>query len=600
VSKRKKQEVRIEVHDGNMGSGFAWLGVGRIDAGTALKIDFRKGLPKSWRRPETTESVRYELVPGGIPFNRYANAFTVIPKQGSVEIPCGFAAGRLYFLGCTVPGGKVLTTYGGIEVHYKTGSPDVFPLVCGFTLDGWHKRLSRSEAMHLHPSADPFQHYLVIKPRDGVIAKLRFVAQPDRNPIPRITAITCETTAESEHLMPLPAGAPSADEAAWIASHTISADAPKLGAIMEKIRAAHKLPSPSAASPVRFEKHELDGEFRSEGVAVADFDGDGRLDIAAGNVLYTGPDWKMVPLLGEPKAFNRTGYSDAFLCFADDLNKDKAMDLIVVGFPGQETAWLENPGRSGGAWKKHAAVARTGNESPMYVDLDGDGRRELLFMDGDRCASAQPEGDPTKPWLVSPIAGTGDPGAAHGLGVGDINGDGRNDVVIPKGWWEGRASKSASPWRFHPAKLWGGAQLCVTDLDGDGDSDVLGTSAHGYGISWCEQAGEEWRIHEIDQSLSQPHAVHLADINGDGLTDFVTGKRFWAHNGHDPGSFEPAILCWFEQKRKDNRPQWVRHDIDVESGVGLHFRIVDINGDKLLDVVTANKKGVHYFQQVRK
>ncbi len=92
------------------------------------------------------------------------------------------------------------------------------------------------------------------------------------------------------------------------------------------------------------------------------------------------------------------------------------------------------------------------------------------------------------------------------------------------------------PWPFHAAELFGGAQLCVSDLDGDGDQDVLGSSAHAYGIAWTEQTADGWKIHMIDESDSQTHAIQLADMNGDGLLDFVTGKRYWAHNGHDPAS----------------------------------------------------------------
>jgi hypothetical protein len=138
----------------------------------------------------------------------------------------------------------------------------------------------------------------------------------------------------------------------------------------------------------------------------------------------------------------------------------------------------------------------------------------------------------------------------------------------------------------------------VADLDGDGDSDVLGSSAHGYGIAWCQQQSDGWQVHEIDSQISQTHALQLADINGDGLLDFVTGKRVWAHNGHDPGSFQPAVLCWYEQKTAGDQIGWKRHTIDMDSGVGLHVQVIDVNGDDRKDIVTSNKNGVYYFEQL--
>ena len=139
---------------------------------------------------------------------------------------------------------------------------------------------------------------------------------------------------------------------------------------------------------MRFRPHQLDAAFRSEGVAIADFNGDGKADIAAGNVYYAGPDWAMQPMLGAAQEFPKKGYSDAFLCFDDDVNHDGAVDLIVVGFPGQQTHWLANPRVKGGVWIKHLAITNTGSESPDYADVDGDGTRELVFMQGDRCALA--------------------------------------------------------------------------------------------------------------------------------------------------------------------------------------------------------------------
>ena len=597
VSGLKGTEVRIEARDGDAGGAFAWFGIGRIDAGDALRVDFKDGMPKGWAQEEKKAELLYEAVAGGVPFKRLADAYTVIPSSGSVEIPCGFTATRLFFLGCTTQNFKPLESFAGIEIHYRAGSPDVFTLMCGFTLDGTYKTLSTSPAMYLHASSDPYQHYLVIKTRGDVIEKIRFVGQPDRFPIPRITAVTAETTADSGTLMPAPDAPQPADESAWIDAHGLTPGSPDLGGILDKIRRAHQLP-PEAAAPVGFKKVQLDKAFRSEGVAVADLDGDGQLDIAAGSVYYAGPDWKMVSILPEAKEFNRFGYADAFLCFADDINGDGKLDLIEVGFPGKQTFWFANPGKRGEPWKQYLAIEATGNETPAYTDVNGDGRRELVFVSGDKVALAQPGQDPTKPWTITPLSKPGEPAPAHGLGVGDINGDKRLDVVVPEGWYEAPADAKAMPWPFHAATLFGGAQLCVADLDGDGDADVLGSSAHGYGIAWCEQTPNGWQKHDIDDAISQTHAIAVADINGDGLPDFVTGKRFWAHNGHDPGSFQPAYLFWFEQKREAGRPTFIKHTIDTDSGVGLHFAIVDLNGDKLPDIVTSNKKGVFIFQQV--
>jgi hypothetical protein len=260
---------------------------------------------------------------------------------------------------------------------------------------------------------------------------------------------------------------------------------------------------------------------------------------------------------------------------------------------------LRNPDDPDGVWSEYVAVEKTGNESPHYADVDDDGQRELVFIEGRRIAIARPGRDATRPWAVAHLGDPDDPAPAHGLGVGDVNRDGHVDILVPTGWWQNPGVQDRLPWPFRPATLFGEAQLCVSDLDGDGDKDVLGSRAHGYGIAWSEQMPDGWRQHAIDSDTSQTHALQLADLNGDGLLDFVTGKRFWAHNGRDPGSFEPAVLVWYEQRRAGERIQWNRHTIDVDSGVGLQVRVVDVNGDQLPDIVTSSKKGVHYFEQTR-
>jgi hypothetical protein len=360
------------------------------------------------------------------------------------------------------------------------------------------------------------------------------------------------------------------------------------------------------AAKITFKKVQLDNKFRSEGCCVGDFNHDGKQDIAAGSVYYAAPDWKPTLIMDPPEEFDPAVYSHSFCNFSQDLNGDGWVDLIVVDFPGQQTWWFENPQTAAGPWKKHECVPVTNNESPNFLDVDGDGHRELIFADGEhRMALARPGAQPSDKWNIQAISVPKAPGTdkfSHGLGVGDVNGDGRSDVISTGGWWE-QPEKGAAPgeWKFHAVEL---GPLCANmytyDFDGDGDNDIVSSSAHQTGIWWHEQTPEGWKRHEIDASFSQTHSLCFADMNSDGLPDLVTGKRWWAHGAKgDPGSEQPAVMYWFEFKREEGKPTWTAHQFDHDSGVGTQFEVADINGDGLLDVATGNKKGAHYFQQVR-
>ena len=363
-----------------------------------------------------------------------------------------------------------------------------------------------------------------------------------------------------------------------------------------------------------FQRTQLDAKFRSEGVAVGDFNKDGKLDIAAGFVWYEAPNWKLHQITNTAPEYDPKGYSNAFCCWADDLNHDGWTDLIVVDFPGTPTWWFENPQGADKPWEKHTLTPVTNNESPTYLDLNGDGKRELICgvapnsaaSDGpDRqMAYLTPDKDPKAPWIIHPISAKAPPGTqrySHGLGVGDVNKDGRNDIVVGDGWWECPAEDKGQEWAFHAADLGKlGAQMYVFDFDGDGDNDVFSSSPHAFGMWWHEQvAPNEWKSHEIDKTFSQIHGVCFADINGDKLPDLVCGKRWWAHAAGDPGVNDPAVFFWFELKRENGKPNWIPHQFDHNSGPGTQFELNDVNGDGLLDVIASNKKGVHLFTQKR-
>lgn len=367
----------------------------------------------------------------------------------------------------------------------------------------------------------------------------------------------------------------------------------------------------TAGTDVKFIKHHLWDEFYTEAIAVADVNRDGKLDIIAGARWFEAPNWKPHDIWKHKKFDYTKGYSDSFLNYAIDLNEDGWIDLICFDFPGKEVYWYENPKGKEVTWKKYLVDSIASNESPMLEDIDGDGKKDLVY--GNHVIkqlywhSYSVKGGKVS-WKRHPISEAGFNGAgafAHGLGWGDINGDGRKDVIVISGWWEAPANiKNASAWKFHEADLGKScAQMIIFDFDSDGDNDVLSSSAHDYGVWWHEQIrdnnnGIRFVTHNIDTTFSEPHSIVLTDINGDGLQDFVTGKRFFSHQGHGPGGMEPAVLYWFEMlKDGRNRPVWVRHEIDNTSGVGIQFVTEDMNKDGKPDILIGNKNGIFYFEQ---
>lgn len=363
-----------------------------------------------------------------------------------------------------------------------------------------------------------------------------------------------------------------------------------------------------------FKKTVLTRDFISEGAAVADLNKDGKMDIIAGYYWFEAPNWTKHEMAPSRTFDPRKEYSNSFLNLGMDVNLDGWDDAVIIDFPGKVGFWFENPKNKPGEWKKHVIDDSVGisNESPAFVDIDGDGRMEILCGDKSKKQIVWLQAPTRKgetAWKRFAMSTENVPGTeifSHGLGYGDIDKDGISDVIIREGWFKGKKDKKSADWVFSPANL---GEPCshmqVLDVNGDGKNDVVSASAHALGIWWHEQITDSdgkinFKTHLMSNTTAQTHSSIMADLNADGKKDYITGKRFLAHHGRDPGDSDPAILLWFEFDPK-KEPYYTEHIIDNDSGAGLNITVHDMNKDKRPDIVVANKNGVFLFEnQIKK
>ena len=362
-----------------------------------------------------------------------------------------------------------------------------------------------------------------------------------------------------------------------------------------------------ASGDIPFKKAVLFSDFVSEGVAVGDVNNDGIIDVMAGPFWFEAPNWTKHEIYTPKLYVAEKEWSNSMLNFSLDVNQDGWIDFIRFDFPGKGVYWHENPQGKDEHWKEHLIHETVGNESPSFYDVDGDGRKDILCGD---VANKQmiwlksPESKDDLTWKKYTISQPGTPGSenfSHGLGFSDLNGDGRNDVIVREGWWESPTDVTQPDWKWHPSNLGEPSSHMYTfDFNDDGYLDVFTASAHERGIWWYENQGDgsnqKFIRHTLTEEMSETHAIAFTDMNGDLKMDFVTGKRYYAHMKQGTGALEPAYLYWFEfVPGKD--PKWLAHQIDDDSGVGLNVVAEDINNDGLTDVVLANKKGIFVFEQ---
>ncbi len=351
--------------------------------------------------------------------------------------------------------------------------------------------------------------------------------------------------------------------------------------------------------------------------AVADINHDEIPDIVSGGFYYLGPDYTRRREFTVARTYNPSNqFSQGMVNFAYDFTGDGWPDILMVD---QRPIYLYvNPKGEPRRWDRYNVVPQASTEIELLKDIDGDGKPEVLFGGDNAMEYAKPDpANPTAPWTVHQISEKNGVNA-HGMGVGDINGDGRMDVVGPRGWWEQPAKGTPEgPWKFHPAEFGnGGAEMGVYDVNGDGLNDVVtGIAAHGWGLAWFEQKRDKggeisFLRHDImgdfstknagNVTFSELHAMTFADLDGDGIPDIIVGKRQWSHleSFLDPDPYGPAVLYWYRTVRNpkaEGGAEFVPELIHNRSGVGSHLAVADLNHDGAVDIITSTNRGTYIF-----
>lgn len=374
-------------------------------------------------------------------------------------------------------------------------------------------------------------------------------------------------------------------------------------------------PSPSTAADgdgLRFKVQTLviDG---NEGIVEGDIDGDGTLDLVAGRSWFKGPDFVARPLR---QIEDWNGYVESNGDFLYDVDGDGRLDVIAGSFLPTQVYWYQNPGaealRLGKVWPKHLLVdtGDSANEGQLLMDIDGDGRPEWVVNSWKKKVPMRiwrlidcPKQESGAIIKMEPVT-LGETANGHGIAVGDISGDGRHDVLVGEGWYEQPASDPwSSPWTFHRDwELHSSLPMIVRDLDGDGKNDLIFGNGHDYGLYWWKNLGSgegdkiAWKETLIDRGYSQPHVLVMADLDNDGADELITGKRYFAHNGKDPGGMEPPCLYYYKWNKETLA--FTRHTIEEgHVGCGLQIVTADLNGDGKEDVAVAGKSGTYVLTQ---
>jgi hypothetical protein len=401
-----------------------------------------------------------------------------------------------------------------------------------------------------------------------------------------------------------------------------------------EFRMQHPGNGPGGEERIAFLTHRL-GTDHAEGISLLDMNGDGFVDLLSGAYWYENPganggEWKQ-------HQFRTVGIHNEFVSdcgeWMVDVDHDGLPDLVTAGWISNGLWWYRNPGpkaiAAGEMWKAEKITDSFDTEGGAFADINGDGKPDLALAHYNRAGVLWVDFSKDKP-KVHRLGGREEDG--HGIGIADVNGDGKADVLTTHGWFE-QIDADNDKWKWHGDWDLGDAGFPILgyDVNHDGKLDLIYGQGHGYGLYWLEHAGTadhpKWIRHTIDESFSQSHALALVDIDGDGVSELITGKRYRGHSGNDPGSYDPVVVYAYKlptstslaaakargaavltagagaMQIADEKADPVFTRITLsENGTasaGTQFVAADFDHDGDIDLASAGKLGVHVFENLK-
>ncbi len=359
---------------------------------------------------------------------------------------------------------------------------------------------------------------------------------------------------------------------------------------------------PNGAPQVTFLAHRL-GTDHAEGITTLDMNNDGFDDLLSGAYWYENPgarggEWKQ-------HQYRTVDVHGEFVSdcgeWTIDVNHDGSPDVVTTGWITNGLWWYENPKTPGVMWKKHFITDSYDTEGGVMADINGDGKPDIALAHYNHSGILWVDFSGPQP-RVHHVGGKEQDG--HGIGVADVDGDGKPDILTPYGWFR-NIDADKDQWEWHGEWQLGdtGFPILGYDVNKDGKIDIIYGQGHSYGLYWLEQTGtpahREWKRHTIDESFSQSHALKLADIDGDGEPELITGKRYRGHSGNDPGSYDPIVLYYYKIDRKTATFKRTAISVNGTASAGTQIIAEDLDHDGDIDIATAGKLGVHFMENLK-